>query len=256
MRTGVTDGPAQRVRLLAGREEEMHMARASLRSPLVLFTLVVALGAALVVPAGSADAAAYRFWGYFQLSGSSWKFAPKGPDQLTPANGAVEGWRFALASETDTRAPRVHPTFDAVCGATKAESGKKRVAVVIDYGRAADQENGAQVPGPVAKCALVPTAATGAEVLAAVATVRSDKGLVCGLDNHPATGCGGAVKTVSAAAAAPDTPVTLAARPAAATPASTSPAQYLGIGVVILALLALGMVALRRRRGATGPSEL
>lgn len=235
------------------------MSRTSLRPSLVLLTLIAAIGAALVVPAGSADAAAYRFWGYFQLHGSSWQFAPKGPEQLTPAEGAVEGWRFAVASETDTRAPRVRPTFAAVCGDTKAQTGKKRVAVVIDYGRAADQEDGAQPAAPVAKCAQVATAATGAEVLAAVATVRSDKGLVCALDNHPATGCGGPVKTISAAAAAPDTAVTLPAKAAASTPASSSSSsnvlQYTGIGVVLLALLALGAVLVMRRR-ATGRHEL
>ncbi|QGN57591.1 SCO2322 family protein [Nostocoides sp. HKS02] len=233
------------------------MSRTSLRPSLVLLTLIAAVGAALVLPAGSADAAAYRFWGYFQLNGSSWQFAPKGPDQLTPAEGAVEGWRFAVASDTDTRAPRVRATFSAVCGDTKAQTGKKRVAVVIDYGRVADQEDGSQPPAPVAKCALVPTAATGAEVLAAVATVRSDKGLVCALDNHPATGCGGPVKTISAAAAAPDTAVTLAPK-AAAKPVS-SPAnghRLTGIGVFVLALLALGAVMLRRRLGATGRHEL
>jgi hypothetical protein len=233
------------------------MSRTSLRPSLVLLTLIAAIGAVLVVPAGSADAAAYRFWGYFQLTGSSWQFAPKGPDQPTPADGAVEGWRFAVASETDTRAPRVRPTFAAVCGDTKAQTGKKRVAVVIDYGRAADQEDGSQPAAPVAKCALVPTAATGAEVLAAVATVRSDKGLICALDNHPATGCGGPVKAISAAAAAPDTAATLAPKPASAPASSSSNGHRLtGIGVFVLALLALGAVMLRRRLGPTGRHEL
>src|SRR5690348_14339885 len=110
------------------------MSRTTLRSSLAALSLVAAVLAALVVPAGSASAAAYRYWGYYQLSGTSWQFAPKGPDQTTPADGSVEGWRFAVAGESDTRAPRVTTTFDAVCGDTRAESGKKRVAVVIDYG--------------------------------------------------------------------------------------------------------------------------
>jgi LPXTG-motif cell wall-anchored protein len=243
----------------------MHMSRTTLRPSLAALTLLTAVVASLVAPAGAADAAAYRFWGYFQLTGSSWQFAPKGPDQLTPADGAVEGWRFAVAGETDTRAPRVRPTFDAVCAGTKAETGKKRVAVVIDYGRAADQEDGTAPPAPVAKCAAVATAATGAEVLAAVASVRSEKGLVCSLDNHPATGCGGPVKAVSAAAAAPDTALSLAPKAAAASTPSTPAAasntggssalQYAGIGLVILALLGLGAVVLRRR-GRLGQDQV
>ncbi|HEV7147500.1 MAG TPA: SCO2322 family protein [Pedococcus sp.] len=225
------------------------MSRTTLRPSLAALSLIAALFVALVAPAGAANAAAYRFWGYFQLKGTSWQFATKGPDQLTPANGSVEGWRFAVAGDTETRAPRVTPTFDAICGATKADSAHKRVAVVIDYGRPADQADGSQPPAPVGRCASVAPAATGAEVLAAVATVRSEKGLVCGVDNRPATGCGDPVKQVSAAAAAPDTHTTLAPKATSATTGSSGSGagHYAGIGVVVLALLALGGVLLRRR---------
>jgi len=232
---------------------------ATIRPSLAGLTVVAGVLLALVVPAGSASAAAYRFWGYYQLSGTSWQFAPKGPDQTTPADGSVEGWRFAVAAESDTRTPRVTPTFDAVCGDTATEPAKKRVAVVIDYGRPADQEDGSTPPAPVAKCASVPTAASGSEVLAAVASVRADKGLVCALDGRPATGCGTPVKDVSAAASAPDTPVTLAPKASqgsatskdAADDGSSPVLKYAGIGVVVLALLGLGLVAARRRRGLT-----
>lgn len=234
------------------------MSRTTFRSSLAALSVVAGVLAALVVPAGSASAAAYRFWGYYQLSGTSWQFAPKGPDQTKPADGSVEGWRFAVAGESDTRAPRVTTTFDAVCGDTKADPAKKRVAVVIDYGRPADQADGSTPPTPVAKCASVPTAATGSEVLAAVAGVRAEKGLVCALDGRPATGCGSPVKDVSAAAAAPDTPATLApkASQASASPKASaddgdsSGLRYAGIGVVVLALLGLGVVAVRRRQDA------
>jgi hypothetical protein len=233
------------------------MSRTTLRSSLTALTLVAGVLVALVVPAGSASAAAYRYWGYYQLSGT-WQFAPKGPDQTKPADGSVEGWRFAVAGESDTRAPRVTTTFDAVCGDTKADPAKKRVAVVIDYGRPADQEDGSTPPAPVAKCASVPTAASGSEVLAAVATVRADKGLVCALDGRPATGCGSPVKDVSAAAAAPDTPTTLAPKASQASAqskvtaddGSSSGLKYAGIGVVVIALLGLGLVAMRRRQGS------
>jgi hypothetical protein len=230
------------------------MSRTIQRSIVAAIALVVTL-CALVVPAGSASAAAYRYWGYFQLSGSTWQFAPKGPDQLTPADGAVEGWRFAVAAESDTRTPRVSTTFDAVCGSTQAQSGKKRVAVVIDYGRPADQADGSTPPAPVGRCAVVPTAATGAEVLAAVATVRSQDKLVCGLDGVPATGCGDPVASVPVAAKAADTPTTLASHTttsaASAASASSDPGasfwKYAGIGIVVLALVALGGLLFARR---------
>jgi hypothetical protein len=220
--------------------------------------VVLGLLVALVLPASAANAAAYRYWGYYQWDGSTWQFASKGPDQLKPADGSVEGWRFAVAAPDSTRLPRVEVSFDEVCAGTDAASGKKRVAVVIDYGRAADSEDGATPPEPIAECASVDAAATGLEVLGAVADVRADKGLVCGLDGYPATGCGGEVKSVSAAAKAPDQPVTLAPEDSASADTRTAAADddgvdtgtLVGIGAVVVALAGLGTAALLRRRQA------
>ncbi|HET7684720.1 MAG TPA: SCO2322 family protein [Marmoricola sp.] len=219
---------------------------------------VLGLLVALVLPVAAANAAAYRYWGYYQWDGSAWQFASKGPDQLKPADGAVEGWRFAVTTPDSSRTPRVEATFDEVCGDTAAESGKKRVAVVIDYGRSADSEDGSTPPEPVAECASVDTAATGLEVLGAVADVRAEKGLVCGLDGYPASGCGGEVKTVSAAAQAPDQPVELAPQSDSAdTSGAAEPEDdgvgtgtWIGIGVVVVALAGLGTAAVLRRRQA------
>jgi len=211
---------------------------------------------ALVLPAAAASAAAYRYWGYYTLSGSSWQFATKGPGQTTPADGSVEGYRFAVGAEGDTRMPRATPTFGDLCGSTKAQSGKKRVGVVLDYGRTADSANGTP-PKPKGACALVATNATGAEVLAAVASVRADKGLVCAIDGYPSTGCGEAVKTVSAAAKAPDQPVQLTMptsdKSSAATSSSTDSqgshtGTWIAIAVVVLLALAIAITLLRRRR--------
>ena len=204
-------------------------------------TLVAALALALVLPVAAASAAAFRYWGYYQLSGSTWEFAPKGPDQTNPADGAVEGWRFAVGTEGSSRTPRVSVSFEEICGSTDAESGKKRVAVVIDYGREADTADNSTPPEPVAHCASVDEAASSAEVLANVAEVRSDNGLVCAIDQSPASGCGEEVKTVSEAAQAPDTPVELASAEPAAEDKGTANedeesnlATYVGIAVVLL----------------------
>ena len=229
------------------------MSRTTLRPGFAALTVVVGLFLAVVLPA-AADAVAYRYWGYFQLSGDSWQFAPKGPDQTKPADGSVEGWRYAVGEEGSTRDPRVSVTFDEICGDTKAKSGEKRVAVVIDYGRAADTEDGKKPPAPVGECAQVATTATGAEVLAEVAEVRSEQALVCAIDKHPATGCGGEVKKVSAAAKAPDTSVELKAEKSSASADTESDddgpstGTWIGIGVAVLAAVALGVTALLRRR--------
>lgn len=223
---------------------------------LALAAILVGLLAALVLPAGAANAAAYRYWGYYQWDGKAWQFASKGPQDLKPADGSVEGYRFAVGGADVTRFPRTTEVdFEAICGGTEAEDGKKRVAVVLDFGRAADTEDGTTPPEPEARCASVPIEATGLEVLGAVADVRTDKSLVCGIDGHPAAGCAEEVKTVSAEARAADEPVDFATPGTDEAAAETGDggsnlATWLGIAVVVLVALALGLAALRRRRSA------
>jgi len=239
------------------------------RGPLrVVLALLFAacLGALTVAPA---QAAAYRFWGFYQLENGSWVFAQKGPDQTTPAEGSVEGWRFAVADESSTRFPRATLTFEQVCGSTPAEAGKKRVAVVVDFGRAADSEEATTPPEPKAVCAVVPTAGTSTDVLRAAGELRVEKGLICSVAGYPATGCGGEVKQVSAEAKAADTPVTIAApgatSSAATTAAEPAPANaateptsgtsggttaaYVVAGLVLLALIAYLVYRSRTRAG-------
>jgi uncharacterized protein (TIGR03382 family) len=225
-----------------------------------LGALLVLLGLVLTVllPAGAASAAAYRYWGYYQLSGSTWQFATTGPDQTKPADGSVEGWRFAIGTEDTTRYPRATPTFDEICGDTAAGSGEKRVAVVIDYGRAADSSEATEPPEAEGRCAVVADTATGLEVLAKVADVRSEKSLICGIDDYPATGCGDEVKSVSDEAKAADTPVTLQLptddEPESATVKKddddSATGTYIGIGVVLVLGAAVGYAVSRRRRVA------
>ena len=153
-----------------------------------------------LLTAAPAHAATFQYWGYYQLTNGAWVFAQKGSGETNPADGSVEGWRWAIAEESGTppRTPRVTPTFGQVCDATDAQSGMKRVAVVLDYGRAVDGDGTSTPPDVAAECAVVPTAATGAEVLAAVAAVRNGTtGLVCGINGYPATGCGGAVASLT-----------------------------------------------------------
>jgi len=233
-----------------------------LRAAITLF-LVVLAGGVLAAPA---QAAAYRYWGYFQLANGAWAFAQTGPAESVPKDGTVEGWRFAVADESSIRAPRATPTFDALCAATKVEAGAKRVGLVIDYGRPADSPDGTAPPALRATCVAVPEKATGSDVLvAAGATLRLDKGLTCGIDGWPAADCGPAVDPVPAAAASPDTTVTIPAPTpsAAATIAGASSGTstddgsadsrwplFGGLAAVVL-VGALGFAAWRRGRDAT-----
>ncbi len=225
----------------------------TLRAAVILFLVTLAGG----VAAAPAQAASYRYWGYFHLAKGAWAFAQTGAAQAVPANGAVEGWRFAVADESSIRTPRATPTFAALCTGTAIKAGTKRVALVLDFGRPADSADGGTPPAPKATCVTVPDKATGADILVAGgATLRVSKTLDCAIDGYPATGCGDAVANVSAAAASPDTKITIAAPKAnaasSATQSSTgSPALVLGGAGALVLVAALGFGAWRRGRDAT-----
>ena len=231
----------------------------STRHARILRAAVIAVLAVLAggVVAAPAQAAAYRYWGYFHQSKGAWTFAQTGPAQATPADGAVEGWRFAVADESSVRTPRAAPTFAALCKGTAITSGSKRVGLVIDFGRSADSADGATPPAPRATCVKVPLKATGADILVASgATLRLSKALDCAIDSWPATGCGDTVADVSAAAASPDTKITIAAPKALASPSagkSSTGSSGLALGGAgALALVGvLGFAAWRRGRDAT-----
>lgn len=264
MRTGVTlRGSCREPEITVSDREEETVPIAN-RGPfrVVFAVLLAAVMAALTT--APAHAVAYRYWGFYQLSDGAWVYAQKGPDQTTPADGSVEGWRFAVGDESATRFPRAVLTFEAVCAATPATAGNKRVGLVVDFGRTADAEDATTPPEPKALCAVVPANATSADVLRTAGELRSDKGLICAVDGYPATGCGGEVKEVSAEAKAADTPVQIAAAAttptatpsaiaaagdAATTSASTSDgtstAAYVIAGLLLLAIVAFVVVRSR-----------
>ena len=229
-----------------------HLLRAA-----VILILVTLAGVAVAAPA---QAAAFRYWGYFHLAKGAWAFAQTGPAEAVPADGMVEGWRFAVADETSVRTPRATPTFEALCAGTAIKAGSKRVGLVIDYGRPADAADGKAPPASRATCVTVPVKATGSAVLvAAGATLRLDRVLTCAIDGWPATGCGESVSPVPAAAAAKDTKITIEAPAASAASAaktsadggsSSSRGLVLGSLAALAAVAGLGFAAWRRGRDA------
>lgn len=184
--------PASSARSAVAQRQSLH-----LRTSYLLVGVLALAGLVALVAPPSAAAAVYRYWGYYEGGAEdTWSFATKGAAQTKPADGSVEGWRFAIVGNTP-RLPRTTPDFDAVCGSTPARSGSKRVAVYIDYGVADEApKGGGTPPAPAAACAVVPTAATGQDVLDSVADLRMDakSGLLCGIDSYPGTGCGDQVK--------------------------------------------------------------
>ena len=153
----------------------------------------LAVAVAVVVPSAvlpaASQAAAYRYWSYWLGADGGWSFANVGPAFRSPADGTLEGWRFSVSGVEGNHAPSFAADFDAVCGDTAPEEGRKRVAVVVDPGLAADAPEGEQPPGAWAMCVVAEPRASGYDVLRAAASVRAERGLICGIGGYPAGGC-------------------------------------------------------------------
>lgn len=233
---------------------------------------VVALFA--FTPAAHADSA-YRYWGYFTSTDGTWTFAMKGPADLVPADGSVEGWRFAVTTDAmaSPPAPSAAADFATLCKGIAEQTGKKRVAVVIDAGPAAIAPSGETPPAPVSSCAVVDAGASGLQVLESAAKIRVDKGLVCGIGGYPATECAPSVDIALAAlsvltASAPtssmpdeskaaESPAASSPRPegsssamSTSTPSSSSGTVWITLLVVALVIVVIGFLIARSRRRA------
>lgn len=162
---------------------------------LVLGGVLLALGLGSVGQ-GEAYAAAYRYWSFWERDGSAWAYATQGPSTARPADGEVQGFRFAVSRDSsDAAQPRGAADFASICRNTAARGGEKRVALVIDFGATADAPESETPPKARTACARVPDDATTAEALASVAKpLRYDtNALLCAIGGYPVRGCGEAV---------------------------------------------------------------
>ncbi|OSZ59029.1 hypothetical protein OQI_18355 [Streptomyces pharetrae CZA14] len=147
----------------------------------------------LSLGAGPAQAAGYRYWSFWDRDGDRWAYATQGPATARPSDGDVQGFRFAVsANSQDAAQPRGAADFDVICARTPARDDRKRVALVLDFGTAADAPSGETPPARRTACASVAPDATTAEVLAAVAKpLRYDtNALLCAISGYPEKGCG------------------------------------------------------------------
>jgi len=240
-----------------------------IRRTIISASVATVVALFVFAPAAHADSA-YRYWSYFTSSDGTWTYAMKGPADLVPADGTVDGWRFAVTSDAMATPPNptAAPDFATLCKDVPAEAGKKRVGLVIDAGPAAVAPAGETPLNRSVACTVVPVDATGLQVLESLDKVRLDKGLVCGIDGYPATECSPTVDialadlngdTPTAASAAPATSASSDAmstqaapsESSSATPTSTSSGNgsmritFLIIGLVILVV---GFVITRNRR--------
>ncbi|MEI5100262.1 SCO2322 family protein [Streptomyces sp. PmtG] len=140
-----------------------------------------------------AQAAEYRYWSFWQRSADGWVYATQGPSIARPDDGDVDGFRFAVSADATTaKKPRGTADFDAICADTPAKGGQKRIAVVIDFGTAADAPGKQAPPKPRTACARIADAGSSADALAAVAKpLRYDNNaLLCAISDYPESGCG------------------------------------------------------------------
>ncbi|MET8077535.1 SCO2322 family protein [Streptomyces sp. NPDC005303] len=155
--------------------------------------LLALLTGLLLAGVSPARAAGYRYWSFWDRTGTTWTYATQGPSTAVPSDGDVQGFRFAVSENSaDADKPRGTASFTAICGDTAARDGRKRVALVIDFGTAADAPSGEEPPSGRTECAVVPPDATTAEALAATAKPLrySTDAMLCAIAGYPEAGCG------------------------------------------------------------------
>ncbi|MYR28441.1 MULTISPECIES: SCO2322 family protein [unclassified Streptomyces] len=224
------------------------------RSPAVpLLALFAALACVLGLGAPASAASAYRYWSFWERrDASAWQYATRGPALARPGDGEVAGFRFAVSEDAgDATRPRATADFAAICAGTKAEAGRKRVGLVIDFGTAADAPSGERPPRARTACARVAEDASAADALAAVAKpLRYDaSALLCAIADYPRHGCGEQVAAPSEEASG---------EPSRDAPRETSAHEdggdgpsvgvFAGVGVLVVLAAGIGWQTLRRRR--------
>ncbi|CAM5427357.1 hypothetical protein SAVIM338S_02412 [Streptomyces avidinii] len=203
-----------------------------------LTPVLLAIGLVLTLLAASpALASTYRYWSFWDGAGGQWKYATQGPSSLRPADGSVQGFHFVVSKDAADQAapPRAGADFAAVCAATPAVAGKKRIALVIDFGTGPDAPAGDTPPqeAPRTACAQVGPDATAAEALAEVAKPLryNNAALLCSVSGYPKQGCGEPVADATAAE-----------------PSDGGPSAGLLAGIAAVAALAAAAVWQSRRR--------
>ncbi|MEV7547052.1 SCO2322 family protein [Streptomyces sp. NPDC089915] len=216
--------------------------------------LLAVLGLLLTLFAASpALAASYRYWSFWEGTGGKWGYATQGPSTARPADGATLGFRFSVSKDAGAEAaqPRAGADFEAVCGATAAAEGRKRVALVVDFGLPGDAPAGETPPqeAPRTACAQVAPEATAAEALASVAKPLRYNGaaLLCAISGYPKSGCGEPIADTEPKASGS----AAASSPAAAPSPGGGSGPSAGLLAGVAAVAALGAAAVwqsRRRR--------
>ncbi|MET9700958.1 SCO2322 family protein [Streptomyces sp. NPDC006529] len=204
--------------------------------------------------AAPALAAGYRYWSFWDGTGGSWTYATQGASLVRPEDGSVQGFRFAVSQDAADQSakPRAAADFAAVCSGTAPVEGRKRVAVVVDFGVPADAPSGETPPqaAPRTACAVVAPDATAADALAAVAKPLryNSSALLCAISGYPKQGCGDQVSTTGSEPSDSDSASASAPAAAPAADGGGGPSVGLVAGVAAVLVLAAAAVWQSRRR--------
>ena len=163
-----------------------------------LAVLILLTSTTTSIVSSEAATKGYRYWGYFQAApgAMAWTAAMTGPT-VDIKDGAVEGWSFVFSSDDiPSEAPSVKPDFATICSHIKAVPGKKRIALVIDFGKKAYAPAGEKVKRTMVRCVRTDKKSQGIDVLGQVVKIRAaSSGLICGLSGFPAKECGVEIQT-------------------------------------------------------------
>ncbi|MFJ8842141.1 SCO2322 family protein [Streptomyces cyaneofuscatus] len=227
---------------------------APLRSPVAALLAVLLAASGVLLGAGGAQAAGYRYWSFWEADGKNWAYATQGPSLVRPDDGTVQGFRFAVSEDSaDADRPRHAPDFGAICADTPAKGGAKRVALVIDPGTAEDAPAGEKPPALRTACAQVAPDASSAEALASVAKpLRYDSSaMICAISGYPKSGCGEQVSGNGDGSGKPSDAPSPSSAPAtddgSGSGGGPSAGLLLGIGAILLLGIAAVLQARRRR---------
>ena len=187
------------MRLFIFRSSSLNI---NIRKVIPVVTAVIALIAAqsISTPANAASKG-YRYWSYYHSDQKtlSWVASQTGA-AVDVAGGEVEGWSFVFDGDAvPSNPPSIKPDFTKICGSKKAPNGKKKVGLVIDFGKKAYAPLGEKVPLTITRCVITSTKSQGIDILAQAVKVRSDSsGFVCGLKGYPVKECGVEIETPAA----------------------------------------------------------
>ena len=62
--------------------------------------LLCVLAGLLLSATSPAHATGYRYWSFWDRTGTTWTYATQGPSTAVPSDGDVQGFRFAVSEDS------------------------------------------------------------------------------------------------------------------------------------------------------------